>query len=426
MANMHAVDESDDPSWQQGTFQILFLSMGQGDCCVITCPDGQHVMIDCGSKALEAADAMADIQSLIHSRGVINHQDSFNGRISALILTHPDKDHITKVAEIIGGEAYEIRDETKTFDPIPVDTVYFSDHKTGRTDFRNSPLRYYGTSLCATTLYYYSKVQDMYCVTLKTGEKILHKWVPPFDKTGYTSALIGSDRVTVCAGTTYDGEDEIAWEVSIIAGNVARAAGDQSDTDGRNAASLVTLVRRGEETALICGDATISTENYLYNTFRKTDVIRSVTLLQAPHHGSSLTSSSTNFVNLVKPQRVAISVQKDEHSHHLPGIETVRAYIANAVGAKSHPVTGWRTMEHDEFYDATNRWVADKVKYVEEADNQFRTARFVRQGVDGSNFTGDVILDGFTRQTKYALHQSPLNRDVKQTGIDHHLFYYFP
>ena len=35
--------------WKPGEFQILFLSMGQGDCCVITCPDGRHVMIDCGS-----------------------------------------------------------------------------------------------------------------------------------------------------------------------------------------------------------------------------------------------------------------------------------------------------------------------------------------------------------------------------------------
>jgi beta-lactamase superfamily II metal-dependent hydrolase len=422
MADMVAVDDTDDVTWEFGTIQILFLSMGQGDCCVITCPDGQHVMIDCGSKALEAADAMVDIQAVL--RSVTNHEDSDYGWISALILTHPDRDHITKVAEIIGGEAYDVGGDTRTFDPISVSKVYFSDFNTGRTDFTSSPLRYYGASMCATTLYYYSKVSEMYCVTLRTKERVLHKWVEPFDKSGYTNVPIAGDRVTVKSGVL-ESNPTVTWEVSIIAGNVAREPGDQSDTDGRNAASLVTLVRLGTETALICGDATISTENYLYNTFSTKPDIKSVALLQAPHHGSSVTSSSAKFVNLVKPKRVAISVQKDEHSHHLPGRAAVDAYVKNAVATKTpRPTTAWRSLDDDAFHDIKTAWTFHG-NYREEVNNQFAPVRYVRTDAN-DDFTGEVILDGFTRPTKYVLYQNPLSKDVKQTGLDQHLFYYFP
>ena len=32
-------------------FKFVFVSMGQGDCCMVRCPDGRVVVVDCGSKA---------------------------------------------------------------------------------------------------------------------------------------------------------------------------------------------------------------------------------------------------------------------------------------------------------------------------------------------------------------------------------------
>lgn len=424
------MDEEEDEGWKLGDFQILFVSMGQGDCCVVTCPDGAHIMIDCGSKALEAADAMVDVQELIRSTGVLAHPDSTRNQLAALILTHPDKDHITKVAEIVGGDTYYAgTDDPKSFDAIPTAKVYFSDYDTGRNDFQNSPLRRYGTSMCSSTLYDDAIVTELYCVTLRDGEQALDKWIKPFNATKHSNqnGLIANNRVTVRNGTILP--SNITWEVSIIAGNVEREQGDQSDGDGRNAASLVTLIRLGTEKILVCGDATLSTENYLYATFKNANDIKTTSLLQAPHHGSSVTSSSANFVNLVKPKSVAISVQLKEHAHHLPGIAVLNAYGANADAADAHPSHAWERISDEDFRQAAEAWVNAKkngtLDYIEESDNQFRVARFVRTGVD-ETFNDVLVLDGFTSQTKYVLRQTPLAKAIKQTGLDQHLFYYFP
>ena len=423
-------DEDVEVTWHPGDFQILFVSMGQGDCCVVTCPDGAHIMIDCGSKALESEDAMIDVQDLIRSPDVLRLPDSVQSRLAALILTHPDKDHITKVAEVVGGDTYyHGTGGTKTYAAIPCAKAYFSDYDTGRGDFRASPLRRYGTSMCASTLYDDDIVTELYCVTLRTGAQALHKWVSPFNATGYSNAnaQIANNRVTVRNGTVV--ATGATWEVSIIAGNVVREHGDQSDGDGRNAASLVTLIRIGDQKVIICGDATLSTENYLYNTFKGGNVIKNLALLQAPHHGSKVTSSTNNFVKLVKPSAVAISVQLKEHSHHLPGEGVLDAYRPNAGDYDAHPSHKWRRVSDEVFRQTKEEWEAAReegtLNYNEESDNQFRVARYVRTGVD-DDFDGAVVLDGFNSQTKYILLQTSLAKAIRQTGLDAHLYYYFP
>ena len=82
------------------------------------------------------------------------------------------------------------------------------------------------------------------------------------------TVLIDNELVIAEGATTADKP----WKVSIIAGNVDKENGDLSDGDGRNAASLVTLLYldtdQGEDYMMICGDATVSTENYLIGTHK--------------------------------------------------------------------------------------------------------------------------------------------------------------
>lgn len=409
--------------WRKGIFQLMFFSMGQGDCCVVTSPDGDHVMIDCGSKKLEAKDALIGIQRLLRSPDVLNLPGSKKGYLEALILTHPDKDHISCVGEILGGDGYYIGDKYVSFDAIKVEKVYFSDSKAARNDFKKSPLRFYGCNSCASTLYNYTSVKKIFCVTLRSDAQILDMWTPPFDEQKHVNAsqMISNKRLTVAAGKN--------WEISIIAGNVVREQSDKSDTDGRNAASLVTLVRHGDDTALICGDATQSTEDYLYNTFKNANDIKTVYLLQAPHHGSGVTSSTDNFVSLVNPQRVIVSVETNEHAHHLPGEGPIGSYTKTTIADEKHPSTCWHWVPNDSFYKSKDDWSAKKGKgqidFIEEVDNQGRSARYMRTDINDS-FDGWLIIDGFNAQTKYMLYQTPLEKKIRQTGRDRHWRYLFP
>lgn len=479
--------------WKKGVFQFLFFSMGQGDCCVVTCPDGKHVMIDCGSKNEESDSSWHNIAEMLRSRDVLGLNDSTK-QIDALILTHPDKDHISKVSELLGAEranfTYEgdgsaatgntgggsttgngdddplkqgvkrKRDEV-SFKMAPVTKVYFSDPNRTRGDFKSAPLRTYsgvGTNSCADTIYDHLKVQELYCVTLNKTEAKYDKWTKPADTeiTDTRRPFIAEDHqeqnitrsgLVVFNGRTDGGKD---WSVTIIAGNVPKDLNevDTSDNDGRNAGSLVTLIKFGVEKFLICGDATVSTERYLIENYPHRADLENLTLIQAPHHGSN-TSFSKDFVEGcafkdkdgvtdivfggVKPKRVVISVQLHEHAHHLPAsnaMERAKRHAKPCIshnGCASHRIHYWEEVKADEFAKLAQQWKTDKVEYTEEKDNQSRTARYVRRNI-AADFSGIIILDGFNtagNAKKYVLKQELVNKDVLLTGIEAHLWYYF-
>ena len=418
MAIMDVGDEQ-GPDWQEGKFQILFVSIGQGDCCVITCPDGAHIMVDCGSKAFES-EGMDGVKALIRGDQVLGRKGTQSDRLAALILTHFDKDHINKVNYMIGGRK----------NALPIEEVYFSDTVSRPDDLASAPLVNYGAGGCRDTLYNYSKVQALYCVTLRRGAQILHKWDPPFryEQHSIQNDLIAKNRVTV----RQDWIDlENSWEVSIIAGNVLRnPANDHSDTDGRNAASLVTLVRFNDQRVLICGDATASTQDYLYNTFKNTKDIKSVEVLHVPHHGSSFTALTDDFINLVKPTRVVISVKSEEHQHHLPGLEVIDAFIPLVNATKeARRSRAWQQLEATAFNKLANTWVEGKKKgtidFKERRNRETGVSRYTR--IDVNDDTKEILLDGIRSPgTKYVLYQRQISSEIMQTGLDHNRWVYLP
>ena len=434
----------DAPQWRQGMFQILFLSMGQGDCCVITCPDGRHIMVDCGSnRAEEETNPMINVNQILRSVDVLNLPKSLQGKLDSLILTHPDMDHINKITETLGGHTYSVLDTTSgmvnnyPFSRIPVDRVFFSEFNRFRLDFKDAPLRLYAEGSCNDTIYNNLGVKEIYCVALNGAGKVIDRWTPTFRQLQYQTKdlvsldtvdsswaglFLSSDRVTIAKA------NDDSWSVSIIAGGVQREQADESDTDGRNAASLVTLIKIGSEKILICGDATSSTESYLKAKFPVE--LKGLTLLHAPHHGSSLTSSTEAFIDLVQPRMVAVSVHMTQVGFHLPGKESVKRYLKYAEKIEQErQTTYWDKMGLTDFETAVKDWntkkSSAKLDYDVQKDNQNRDARLVLKNPPKS-YKGITILDGLVAtRPKYALYEEPIYQEVRQTGKDHHLWYYF-
>lgn len=447
---MASIDTEKEESigWKAGLFQILFFSMGQGDCCIITCPDGRHVMIDCGSKAEEegTANPMIDVQQLLRSKDVLFHPDNKANRntIEALILTHADKDHISKVNEILAGKTYNLVQSDKSvkkykFDPVRVNKVYFGEYDRSRPSgtFDDSPLEHYTLGDCNYAVYNQLGVSELYSVTLATpsdkltaGYKVIDKWTPPFRAAQHTYPDLFIDKQTMLP--VVEAEDK-SWRVSIIAGNNTRRTDDSSDTDGKNASSLVTLITIGTKKILICGDATVSTETYLYNTFKDADTIKQVSLMHSPHHGSALTSSTNPFMILAAPEQVIVSVQEYEHTHHLPGWGPVSTYKLYAVETdQSHPVVYWQAVADDEFQQLVKKWQQQKGKngfdYTVHRDTQGREASYIYKPAP-DDYEGEVMLDGLNTPStglKYVLRQEVSKKAIRQTGLDSHSWYYFP
>jgi beta-lactamase superfamily II metal-dependent hydrolase len=80
------------PSPPTGDVTVSFIDVGQGDSILIETPDSKHVLIDAGS---EGADST--IISFLQGRSVTT--------LDALIITHPDADHLGGADEVLGSFA---------------------------------------------------------------------------------------------------------------------------------------------------------------------------------------------------------------------------------------------------------------------------------------------------------------------------------
>ncbi|NNF59435.1 MAG: DNA internalization-related competence protein ComEC/Rec2 [Rhodothermaceae bacterium] len=70
----------------QPQLDVVFLDVGQGDATLLAFPSGQHVLVDAGVRTPYSDQG---------TRTVVPHLERFGiDRLDALVLTHPDADHI--------------------------------------------------------------------------------------------------------------------------------------------------------------------------------------------------------------------------------------------------------------------------------------------------------------------------------------------
>lgn len=69
---------------------VTFVNVGQGDCAVISLPDGKTMVIDCGEKSEKNLEQIKDCLDLIGC-----------DKIDYLILSHTDGDHTGNAADLI-------------------------------------------------------------------------------------------------------------------------------------------------------------------------------------------------------------------------------------------------------------------------------------------------------------------------------------
>lgn len=74
-------------AWQaRGSAELVLIDVGQGDAIAIRSPRGRWILVDAGPAARDADPEAHPAVRALRARGV--------GRLEALVLTHPDLDHI--------------------------------------------------------------------------------------------------------------------------------------------------------------------------------------------------------------------------------------------------------------------------------------------------------------------------------------------
>ena len=91
-----------------GRFAVMFVSMGQGDCCLIRCPDGKVGMIDCGSNNENAGYDAKKVLDKKKLREQVTAWTNYSNTLEFLVLTHSDEDHYNQLAKIFYDETDDI------------------------------------------------------------------------------------------------------------------------------------------------------------------------------------------------------------------------------------------------------------------------------------------------------------------------------
>jgi beta-lactamase superfamily II metal-dependent hydrolase len=336
--------DSTERSKTYENFLLYFLAMGQGDCMLVRCPNREVLMIDCGSKAYFSQVTLFSFQRLVRAQQLAGGNDK---KIDVLILTHSDKDHYNQLLNMVGKYRWPdlVTKDKKTvsgpeFSALQVEEIYISSLP---HSLSTAPMYHYSENDVSNEIYKDSlKTSQIHEVTINSSSNEYKTWLKSdgFTKVA-TTTQISNKALSVRSGTTKEGKK---WSVSIIAGNVPKdktLTGNVKDTATEdNAVSLVTLLQFDSSKALICGDATHSTEAFLLTQHK--DLIKNIDLLQAPHHGS-LSSSGAGFVEQVSPKVVVVSVGYMENSHNLPREKVYRRWTAKLADKKTkeHELDNW-------------------------------------------------------------------------------------
>jgi beta-lactamase superfamily II metal-dependent hydrolase len=309
---------------------ITFNEMGHGDSVLISLPNGQMLLIDCGSmrwdgnfwnpkRSAGELRANAEDIALNDKRFLLN-----NKVIDICILTHPDRDHCSELAGLFYPLDSALGAVTK------IKRVYYSEN-----------FSTYGKHGVTFTLWNMKQADRIYSFTLNqddseyarvTGHDY-HGTVTTTYNIGIsapgTAEILKKSRVAatrdfvkIMDGTALNG---VACGVYILAGNVKayQNVNDQSSQDNRG--SIVTMIIYGDKKFLFMGDSTLNTEKFLIDTYG--NLIKNVELLHIPHHASFTTSSGDNFVAHVNPRYAVITAAYDSGAQlALPRHEVIDSY----------------------------------------------------------------------------------------------------
>ena len=224
-----------------GAMELVFLDVGQGDAVAIRTPGRRWILVDTGPRSPGFDSGERIVLPYLRRRGA--------SRLDALVLTHPDLDHIGGANAVLSG-----LDVLRVLDP-------------------GAPA-----------------ARPAYVVALERARARGATWY----------AARAGDRVSV---------DGVTLEVLHPGG-----AADSAASEDANDQSVVLLLRYGDFSALLPGDAPAAVEEALLAA----GLIPPLDILKAGHHGSR-TSTSWRLLESARPELSVVSAgARNRYGHPHP------------------------------------------------------------------------------------------------------------
>ncbi len=231
---------------------VVFIDVGQGDSTLLITPSGETILIDVGNP-------MGGGESVY--RTIKEHDIE---KIDAIYLTHYDADHSGGIFDVILGPDHQ----KNTEDDLPVDQIF--DRGPGGTP----------------------SFSDSYQKTF------------------------GELRQTLHAGDIKETEDGVTVECIAANGKLSNGEQIKIDEDAENDHGIALLVTYQGNRLLFTGDlAGYEEEGYTDMESPVGKITGPVDLWHGGHHGSA-NSSSLEFLEMIRPETVVISVGNNNSYHH--------------------------------------------------------------------------------------------------------------
>jgi competence protein ComEC len=271
---------------EKNELTLHLIDVGQGDSILIQTPSGKNILVDAGGWNGEfdtrhgAGDSV--VVPYLRRLGV--------RRLNTLVLTHPHEDHAAGAIAV--SEAF------------PVDLAVVS--PLGFYDIRYENL---------------NAANFQYCIdnTCELAPGYIHLLTSLANRQTPIYAVCAGDKIKC----------DPALDISVLAPPFPILKGTHSDF---NNASLVLLIKYGDQSFLLTGDIEIETQEWLL----KSGVDFQVDVFKVPHHGSRYYSPP--FFENARSSLALISVGA-RNRFNMPADETIEQL-------KNHAMSIYRTDEH--------------------------------------------------------------------------------
>lgn len=265
--------------------KIHFIDVGQGDCIFVQFPDGKNMLVDCGKSGVHTDGGKNNAAVITDYLNALGVRD-----ITVVLATHADEDHIGNFAKIYSeyNVAFSMRPsayysgDAGTFDEI------FNPQPTAKKHKDQKSKAYYS---------YLNAVAE--------------------EQTDWTFFNYSTD---FSQDFTFDG-GTYNYNVDFYSPFEEKGAIGYSDANDYSPLMMLTY---GSFNIMFTGDAHSTVEKQFVSKVKSGDLSLpddSVEVLKVGHHGSR-SSSSSDFLKLLKPQNSVIMCGKGNSYNH-PHKETV-------------------------------------------------------------------------------------------------------
>ncbi len=245
-------DDSDENKSEKT--KIIFLDVGQGDAAMINAGNNTQILIDGG-----------DGKDILNKLG--EHLPFYDRKIELVIMTHPDKDHIGGLVEVL--EYYEVEQILET--GIKCEKAICEEWDK-LIEEKNIPVKYaqFGQRI---------KAGNIEMAVLYPFENLKDKEVKDSNDASIVLRVIVKDSLF-----------------------------EAEESSGRSQKILKQV--QNDNSILLTGDAGFPVENDLISQ----NINLESQILKVSHHGSKYGTSS-EFLKSVKPEKAIISVGKNSYGH---------------------------------------------------------------------------------------------------------------